>query len=160
MSFYLPYILKELNERCPNLVGLKDASFDMEYFIEACRVTREARPGFAVFCGREYLLSSMPVGGAGAFSFFGMAPRLVKALYDACVAKDYDRALALQYKMSRLRGILKAGSPASVKVAMEIMGRPLGPTRRPLPKVSAERHAYIHSQLAELGILESEPHGW
>lgn len=155
-----PDILKELIERCPNFVGLKDASFDMEYFIEACRVTSEARPGFAVFTGMEYLLSSMPVGGAGAFSFFGVAPRLVKALYDACAAGDYKRALPLQYKMSHLRDILKVGSPATVKAAMEIMGRPLGPTRRPLQMVSPERQAHIRTQLEELGILQTEPHGW
>ena len=155
-----PDILKELIERCPNFVGLKDASFDMEYFIEACRVTSEARPGFAVFSGMEYLLSSMPVGGAGTFSFFGLAPRLVKSLYDACAARDYEQALPLQYKMSHLRSILKAGSPGTVKAAMEIMGRPLGPIRRPLQAVSVERRAQIHAQLEKLGILQTEPHGW
>ena len=155
-----PDILKELIERCPNFVGLKDASFDMEYFIEACRVTSEARPGFAVFTGMEYLLTSMPAGGAGAFSFYGVAPRLIKALYDACAARDYERARPLQYKVSQLRNILKVGSPATVKAALEIMGRSLGPTRRPLPAVSPERRAYIRTQLEELGILQTEPHGW
>jgi dihydrodipicolinate synthase/N-acetylneuraminate lyase len=155
-----PDILKELIARCPNFVGLKDASFDMEYFIEACRVTSAARPGFAVFTGMEYLLTSMPVGGAGAFSFFAVAPRLVKALYDACAAGDYERARPLQYKMSQLRNVLKVGSPSTVKAALEIMGRPVGPTRRPLPTLGPERRGQIRAQLEELGILQTEPHGW
>lgn len=40
------------------------------------------------------------------------------------------------------------------------MGRPVGPTRLPLPTASPERCAFIETQLAELGTLETEPHGW
>jgi hypothetical protein len=43
---------------------------------------------------------------------------------------------------------------------MVIMGRPVGPTRPPLPTASAERQAHIRSELEKLGILDSEPHGW
>jgi 4-hydroxy-tetrahydrodipicolinate synthase len=50
--------------------------------------------------------------------------------------------------------------PSSLKGGMVIMGRPVGPTRPPLPTATKERQAYIATQLEELGILESEPHGW
>ena len=30
----------------------------------------------------------------------------------------------------------------------------------PLPTATPERQAYIRAQLEDLGILESEPHGW
>ena len=40
------------------------------------------------------------------------------------------------------------------------MGRPVGPTRAPLPTATHERQAYIRTQLEELGILETEPFGW
>ena len=43
---------------------------------------------------------------------------------------------------------------------MVIMGRPVGPTRAPLPTATPERQAHIRAQLEELGILQSEPHGW
>jgi 4-hydroxy-tetrahydrodipicolinate synthase len=43
---------------------------------------------------------------------------------------------------------------------MVIMGRPVGPTRLPLPTATKERQAYIRSQLEELGVLDTEPHGW
>jgi 4-hydroxy-tetrahydrodipicolinate synthase len=43
---------------------------------------------------------------------------------------------------------------------MVIMGRPVGPTRSPLPTATKERIAYIEKELAEMGILDSEPHGW
>jgi 4-hydroxy-tetrahydrodipicolinate synthase len=43
---------------------------------------------------------------------------------------------------------------------MVIMGRPVGPTRAPLPTASAERQAHIRAELEQLGILDTEPHGW
>ena len=43
---------------------------------------------------------------------------------------------------------------------MVIMGRPVGPTRPPLPTATPERQAYIRAQLEDLGILDTEPHGW
>ena len=35
-----------------------------------------------------------------------------------------------------------------------------GPTRAPLPTATPERQAYIRAQLEELGIIDTEPHGW
>jgi 4-hydroxy-tetrahydrodipicolinate synthase len=43
---------------------------------------------------------------------------------------------------------------------MVMMGRPVGPTRAPLPTATAERQAHVRSELERLGILETEPHGW
>jgi 4-hydroxy-tetrahydrodipicolinate synthase len=43
---------------------------------------------------------------------------------------------------------------------MVLMGRPVGPTRPPLPTASKERIDYIGKQLDELGIYATEPHGW
>ena len=43
---------------------------------------------------------------------------------------------------------------------MVAMGRYVGPTRPPLPTASKEREALIAKKLEELGILDTEPHGW
>jgi dihydrodipicolinate synthase/N-acetylneuraminate lyase len=152
-----PELLKTLIERCPNFVGVKDASFDMQYFTEACMVTSETRPGFAMFTGIEYLLPSMPVGGAGAFSSL-LAPRLIRALYDACAAGDYERARPLQYKVCRLRNIIKGAVP--MKAVMEIMGRPIGSPRQPLQKIDSAGFKRMKEELETLGILSEEPCGW
>jgi len=47
-----------------------------------------------------------------------------------------------------------------LKGGMVIMGRPVGPTRSPLPIADEERCKYIESELENMGILESEPYGW
>jgi dihydrodipicolinate synthase/N-acetylneuraminate lyase len=50
--------------------------------------------------------------------------------------------------------------PSSLKGGMVIMGRPVGPTSAPLPTASPERIKFIEKNLIELGILDTEPHGW
>ncbi len=156
-----PDILIELIERCPNFVGLKDASFNMEYFTEVCRQTGEVRPGFAVFTGVEYFVPGMALGGSGAFSAVGgVAPRLVKAVYDACAAKEFERARPLQYKLSRLYYLIRVNYPAGIKAAMEIMGRPVGKTRKPISPLDADAMKRMRTEMEKIGMLAEEPHGW
>jgi 4-hydroxy-tetrahydrodipicolinate synthase len=62
--------------------------------------------------------------------------------------------------VSRLWALFRNQYPSSLKGGMVIMGRPVGPTRPPLPTASAERQAHIRAELERLGILDTEPHGW
>ena len=62
--------------------------------------------------------------------------------------------------MTRLWHLFRDQYPSSLKGGMVIMGRPVGPTRPPLPTASAERQAAIRRQLEEMNILDTEPHGW
>jgi 4-hydroxy-tetrahydrodipicolinate synthase len=71
-----------------------------------------------------------------------------------------DLARDCQYRLAQLWQLFRDQYPSSLKGGMVIMGRPVGPTRPPLPTASAERIAVIERQLGELGILDSEPHGW
>jgi 4-hydroxy-tetrahydrodipicolinate synthase len=129
-----PDILTELFDRLPNFVGLKDASFQMEYFTEICRLNAATGKNIAIYTGVEYLLTSMPVGGRGCFSACSeVAPRLVLSLYKACAAMDdVEKARSLQYKVRLLLSLLMQNYPATIKYAMELMGRPVGETRKPI----------------------------
>ena len=62
--------------------------------------------------------------------------------------------------MTRLWHLFRDQYPSSLKGGMVLMGRPVGPTRPPLPTASKERIDYIGKQLDELGIYATEPHGW
>lgn len=154
-------LMSRLIERLPNFVGVKEASFNSEKFIELSRVALALRPTFAMLTGVEYLLPSVPLGGVGSYSAAGsICPNLCNRLFDACVAGDWPRARELQYTLSRLWLLFRDQYPSSLKGGMVIMGRPVGPTRSPLPTATRERQDHIRVQLEELGILESEPHGW
>lgn len=155
-------LLAELIGRCGNFAGVKDASYDMQSFTEACARTSALRPGFAMLTGVEYLLTSMPVGGAGCFSpAAAIAPGLVMSLYEACRDGDTGRARPLQYRASALWHLLReTGYPASVKAAMALFGRPAGGVRLPLLDLDPAAAGRLGQGLAELGVLDSEPHGW
>jgi len=154
-------LMARLIERLPNFVGVKEASFNSEKFLEISRAALALRPDFAMLTGVEYLLPSVPLGGVGCYSAAGsIAPNLCAQTFDACVAGDWPRARELQTKLSWLWLLFRDQYPSSLKGGMVMMGRNVGPTRPPLPTATKERQAYIRGQLEELGLLDSEPHGW
>jgi 4-hydroxy-tetrahydrodipicolinate synthase len=154
-------LITRLIERLPNFIGMKEASFNSEKFIELSRAALKMKPDFALVTGVEYLLPSIPLGGVGSYSSAGaICPNLCNAAFDACIKADWDKARELQYKLSRLWLLFRDQYPSSLKGGMVMMGRPVGPTRPPLPTATKERQAYLRTQLEELGVLDTEPHGW
>jgi 4-hydroxy-tetrahydrodipicolinate synthase len=150
-----------LIQRLPNFVAMKEASFNSEKFFEILRAAVPLRPDFAMIAGVEYLLPSVALGGAGSYSSAGaICPNLCVELYRSCADENWDRARELQYKLSQLWLIFRDQYPSSLKGGCVIMGRPVGPTRPPLPTASPERIKFIEKRLDELGILQTEPHGW
>ena len=154
-------LTRRLIERLPNFIGMKEASFNSEKFLEISRVALALRPDFAMIAGVEFLAPCVPLGAAGSYSSAGaICPNLCTQLYDACVAGESARARELQFKLARLWDLFRDQYPSSLKGGMIMMGRPVGPTRPPLPTATKERQAYIGTQLEELGIVQTEPHGW
>jgi 4-hydroxy-tetrahydrodipicolinate synthase len=148
-------LIEELIETCPNFVGVKDASYDMQSFTEACRRASALRPDFAMLTGVEYLSPSMAVGGMGCFSPAScIAPQLVLALYDACVIGDFASARPLQHRASALWHLLRdCGYPASVKAALNMQGRPVGGVRLPLLDLDPSAMARLEAGLNALDVL-------
>ena len=150
-----------LIERLPNYIGMKDASFHSQKFLDISRVALNMRPGFSIIIGVEHLLAAYPLGACGSFSSSGaIAPNLCNRFFAALVANDWAAARECQYKISRLWRLFKEQYPSSLKGAMIMMGRPVGPTRPPLPTATKERIEFLKTQLEELGILQTEPQGW
>ena len=154
-------LLARMIERLPNLIGVKEASFNSEKFLELSRCALAMKPDFSMIAGVEYLLPSIPLGGRGSYSSAGaICPNLVVELYRSCAAGEWAKARECQYKISRLWMIFRDQYPSSLKGGMVMMGRPVGPTRPPLPTATRERQEYIRTQLEDMGILDSEPYGW
>ena len=155
-------ILPEMLQRCPNLIGLKEAEMDARYMAEVIRVTRPIRPDFALLAGGEYPLYTMPAGGSGGYSPLGfITPRLVRDLYTACADGDYKKAQPLQAKVSELTTLL-AGfySYSASMAAMDVVGRPCGNPRLPIPTLDGEAKKRLESELTKSGLLDGEPYGW
>jgi len=154
-------MVRRLIERLPNYIGMKDAGFHSEKFLEVSRVALKMRPGFSIIMGVEHLLAAYPLGACGSFSSSGaIAPNLCNRFFAALEARDWATARECQFKISRLWRLFKEQYPSSLKGAMIMMGRPVGPTRPPLPTATKERVEFLRAQLEELNILQTEPHGW
>ncbi len=154
-------LVARLIERLPNYIGMKDASFHGEKFMEISRVALNMRPGFSIIMGLEHLLASYPLGACGSFSSCGaIAPNLCNRLFAALEANDWETARTCQYKITKLYRLFKDQYPSSLKGAMINMGRPVGPIRPPLPTASKERVEFLCRKLEEFDVINTEPHGW
>ena len=156
-----PKVLEQLFERIPGFAAIKDASLSMETFADICTLIESKGRDIAALTASEHLLPSIAVGGDGCVSGCSeIAPRLVHALYQACVRGELATARELQRKVGRLLKVVRYNYPVAVKYSMELMDRPVGPPRRPLLELTAEEKAWVKSELAAVGVFDSEPRGW
>ena len=154
-------LVARLIERLPNYIGMKDAGFHSEKFLEISRVALNMRPGFFIIMGLEHLLASYPLGACGSFSSCGaIAPNLCNRFFAALEAQDWPTARTCQVRITKLYRLFKDQYPSSLKGAMINMGRPVGPIRPPLPTATKERVEFLCRQLEALDVINTEPHGW
>ncbi len=88
------------------------------------------------------MVSAAAIGATGMFSpLAGVAPKLVRKLYDICRKDQLVEARAAQEQVAALRQALKPGGVGSLKAALRAMGRDCGVPRPPLQAPDAEAAA-------------------
>ena len=102
-------LISLLIEQLPNFVGVKEASFNSEKFLEISRAALAMRPDFAMLTGIEYLLPSVPLGGIGSYSAAG-SPLL------AAVRCLYARRLAARTRAAVQNFLALAAIPRPVSL--------------------------------------------
>ncbi|MBI1374189.1 MAG: dihydrodipicolinate synthase family protein [Phycisphaera sp.] len=118
------------------VIGIKDSSGDMAFMIRMIKEVRPMRPDFCFLSGWEAALVPMLVmgcdGGTNALS--GVVPEFFRHLYDLTRANRLDEARELQYKMLELFDaiVYSADFPEGLRVAVELRGFNVGPSRQPL----------------------------
>ncbi len=161
-------IVLQLVERLPNLVGVVDSSFDWVFMVEAISNGQRIRPGFQLLPGAEFMVSASAVGGTGAFSpLSGIAPRLVRRLYELCRGEKYGEARPLQEEIAALHHLVKeAGASclkdglAGIKAAMACMGRDCGLPRPPVRSLGKKERGKLAAAIEGMEFLKNEPCGW
>jgi 4-hydroxy-tetrahydrodipicolinate synthase len=146
--------VKAIAARVENFIGLKDSSGRLEMLPELIAIGRE-RP-FYVFIGRDHMiLPALKLGCAGAVTACAnVAPSLFTNLYRAFVDGRLEEAARLQALVDPLRQAFNLYTfPAVIKEAMEMIGYPAGPCRKPVGALPAESRAKL---AAVLEILRSE----
>src|SRR5581483_2058848 len=106
----------------PNILGVKDASGDLQNTNEYVRVVPDR---FSVLQGRDTLIcQSLFFGARGAIpATANVAPRILVEIYEAFVRGDLAASKAAQLKLNPVRMTLALGTPpGGVKAALTLMG--------------------------------------
>ncbi|MEK7878066.1 MAG: dihydrodipicolinate synthase family protein [Pseudomonadota bacterium] len=151
----------KLIDRLGNFAGLVDASLDWQFMINIVSNAWRVRPDFQLVSGTEYMVSAGAVGATSMFSSLsGVAPTLVRRLYDICRTEKYFDARQAQEDLAALRQIVKHAGAGGLKGAMRAMGRECGQPRPPLDALSAGGYEKLAAELGALAVLRAEPRGW
>jgi 4-hydroxy-tetrahydrodipicolinate synthase len=150
----------KLIAKLPNFAGVIDSSLDWQFTIELMTDAPRLRPGFQLLAGTELMVSAAAIGATGMLApLAGIAPRLVRELYDLCRAEKLFEARKVQEQVAALRQAVKPGV-ASLKAAMRAMGRDCGEPRPPLLPLDAVAYQKLVGELDALAVVEAEPRSW
>jgi 4-hydroxy-tetrahydrodipicolinate synthase len=154
-------LMLKLIGRLENFAGLVDASLDWQFMIDLIMEARHARPGFLLISGTELMVSSAAIGATALFApLAGIAPRLLRTLFELCRDDKLFEARAAQEDVAALRALLKAGGVASLKAALAARGRDCGAPRPPLQALDARAADALKRDLDSIAALREEPRGW
>lgn len=133
-----------------NIIGIKEASGDMSYFM---RISRLIREDFSVFCGNDDIAVPMVAAGAcGVISVLAnIYPAEVSRMISLARSGDFAAASEIQRKYLPLIGALfSEPNPIPVKAAMNRLGFDVGPCRLPLCEMSEAKFAALETELEKL----------
>lgn len=143
---------------CPNIVGLKDSSGDMDYFAAAMAIARDHRPDWSMLVGSEILCpEGYALGGHGVVpGGANVCPRVFAELHAALVHGDVDavqaahagvRSLGRLYAVGTLPGRVVVG----IKAALAELGICSAQSATPFERLTADQRGEVRAILATLG---------
>ena len=122
----------------PHIVGIKDSSGN---FDNTLRYLENTDPRLSVLAGNDSLiLWTLLAGGAGAIAgTANVFPEIAVSIYELWRQGRMAEAKAEQFRLRPFRDVMAMGNPNSVvKRAMNLLGYPVGPARRPVSGTNSE----------------------
>ena len=111
---------------------------------------------FNILSGEDSLtLPIMAVGGTGVISASAnIDGKRMHLMVDSILNDDYTRAIELHYEMLDLiRALFIESNPVPVKTAMNLMGLPSGPLRKPLCEMKEENLEVLKKALKDSNLI-------
>ena len=121
-----------------NIVGIKDSSGN---FDNTLRYIENTDPRLSVLAGSDSLiLWTLLAGGVGAIAgTANVFPEIAVGIYKHWKAGRIEQAKSVQFSLRPFRDVMAMGNPNSVvKRAMNLLGYPVGPARRPVSGMSSQ----------------------
>lgn len=137
----------------PNIKFIKDASVNTGRLLSILNAT-QGRMG--VFAASAHIPAAvMLIGGAGWMAGPAcVVPRQSVALYEACVARDWDRAMELQRPLWAInQAFAKWNLAACIKGALRLQGFEVGAPLPPQAPLPAEGISEVRRALEAVGAL-------
>jgi 4-hydroxy-tetrahydrodipicolinate synthase len=135
----------------PNIVGIKDATADLQRGAELLRLKPES---FAVYSGDDATaLGLMLLGCDGVISVTAnVTPRLMHDMCAAAIRADTKAARELNNKLLALhRDLFCEANPIPVKWAVQQLGRIAGGIRLPLTPLTNHFHTQVREAMRQAG---------
>ncbi|MEN8789644.1 MAG: 4-hydroxy-tetrahydrodipicolinate synthase [Flavobacteriaceae bacterium] len=135
-SNILPETVLRLAEDCPNIVGIKEASGDMNQVKEIIRLTPAE---FMVISGDD--ITALPTVLAGGHGVISVLAQGIPSAFSSMIALgrqgQSDRAFSLHHKMkTAMELIFEEGNPAGIKAMLEYQKICSAKVRLPLVEAS------------------------
>lgn len=143
----------------PNIVGIKDATGDIERgcdLIQRARALNRTAGDFAIYSGDDATtLALMLMGAVGSISVTAnVAPKLMHEMCAAALAGDAEKAREINYRLLGLhRKLFIEASPIPVKWAVARMGKMKNVLRLPLTPLSASAQPAVENAMRQAGVI-------
>ncbi|HEY8571269.1 4-hydroxy-tetrahydrodipicolinate synthase [Phenylobacterium sp.] len=139
--------------KLPNIVGIKDATSDLG---RASLQRLECGADWVMLSGNDDTgLGYMAHGGHGCISVtVNVAPEQVSAMYNACLAGDWEAALQAQDSLIRLhKALFSDASPSPTKFALAHLGLCSEEVRLPLAPASEASRQEVLAGMRDAGVI-------
>lgn len=136
-----------------NIVGVKEASGD---FSAIAQIANLSDGTVDIWSGNDdQTVPMMALGAKGVISVWSnVAPTAVHDMCRAFFDGDTDRAMKMQIEaIPLLNALFSETNPIPVKTAMNLMGKNVGPFRRPLVEMEPENLERLKKAMQGAGLL-------
>ena len=148
-----PQLLTRIITGVEGVIGVKQSAGDMKMLADLLILL--GNRGRIMSAVDALMYPSFALGAHGGIAAILTAvPKLYMQLWDAMQAGDHKQALALHEKLLPIwNAIFTDNLPANVKYCMELMGRPAGLPRPPMPPTAEERKPLIRKAMEGAGAI-------
>jgi len=149
----LPETLAEMKKRVPDVVGVKEATGNLE---QISRVVEFCGPDFQVLSGDDFTaLATFAIGGCGVISVASnVAPKKMSSMWTSYAKGDLADARKLHYELAPLfRAMFLETNPVPAKTSLGWMGKLKFETRLPMVPMLPANQEKLKSVLTGCGLL-------
>jgi len=148
-----PKTMAELAANCPNIVGVKEASSDINQIAE---IAERCGDNLDIYIGNDSeILPALALGAKGVISTMAnIAPAAIQGIIDKFFEGDLPESRRRQLKILPLTRLLfKDVNPMPVKAALRLMGFDMKHCRLPLVDISDELREELKNEMKRFGLL-------